>query len=304
MTTASWIGVDWGTSNLRAFAINASGNVLAEGSSDKGMGSLEPDQFESALIEVIGPWLTDGEITPVFACGMVGARQGWIEALYRCVPCEPVSGSGLTAVPTNDLRIQVQILPGLSQAEPADVMRGEETQIAGLLADQPQFSGAVCLPGTHAKWVRIEAGEVTQFQTFMTGEMYSILSKHSVLRHSIATNAGLDQEAFLSAAMEAAAKPEMVASALFSLRASSLLQGTSSETNAARLSGLLIGQEIGIAREYWHGKPVVLIGATEISKLYAEVLQALGTTPSLIHASKATIKGLSIAAYQHRDLSQ
>lgn len=303
MTVPSWIGVDWGTSNLRAFAINAFGNLLAEGGSDRGMGTLEPDQFESALIEVIGPWLTEGKVTPVFACGMVGARQGWVEALYRSVPCEPVSGSGLTAVPTNDPRIQVQILPGLSQAEPADVMRGEETQIAGLLADQPQFSGAICLPGTHAKWVRMEAGQVQQFQTFMTGEMYSVLSKHSVLRHSIAANAELDKAAFLSAALEAAAKPEMVASALFSLRATSLLHGTSSETNAARLSGLLIGQEIGIARSYWDGKPVVLIGATEITQLYAEALQALDINSTIINAAKATIKGLFIAVTQHRELN-
>ena len=113
----------------------------------------------------------------------------------------------------------------------------------------------------------------------------------------------LDKEAFLNAALEAAAKPEMVASTLFSLRATSLLHGTSSETNAARLSGLLIGQEIGIARSYWDGNPVVLIGATEITQLYAEALQALNINSTIINAAKATIKGLFIAATQHRELN-
>ena len=135
---ADWIAVDWGTSNLRAWAMGASG-VLDHGESHEGMGTLSRDGFEPALLRVVSPWLQDGRVMPVIACGMVGARQGWIEAVYRAVPCSPVSAAQMTVAPTSDSRIRVHIAPGLSQDRPADVMRGEETQIAGALALNPGF---------------------------------------------------------------------------------------------------------------------------------------------------------------------
>ena len=148
-----WIAIDWGTTNLRAWAMGA-GGVLAEASSDEGMGRLTRDGFEPALLRLIGPWLS-GPAMPVLACGMVGSRQGWVEAPYRAVPCPPLARGALVAVPTEDPRIAVQIAPGLKQAKPADVMRGEETQIAGALMLYPGFDGAICLPGTHSKWTQI-----------------------------------------------------------------------------------------------------------------------------------------------------
>src|ERR1700681_4937211 len=78
-----WIAVDWGTSNLRAWGIGADGEVVAEASSDQGMGKLERSGFEPALLDLIGDWLPQGRQTLVIACGMVGARQGWIEVRYR-----------------------------------------------------------------------------------------------------------------------------------------------------------------------------------------------------------------------------
>ena len=127
----SWIAVDWGTSNLRAWAMGPQG-PLAQATSDDGMGKLTPDQFEPALLRLIGPWLTTPQT--VLACGMVGARQGWVEAKYRSLPCTPVDAAAILHVPTNDPRITFHIAPGLSQNRPADVMRGEETQVAGVLA--------------------------------------------------------------------------------------------------------------------------------------------------------------------------
>jgi 2-dehydro-3-deoxygalactonokinase len=114
--TPDWIAVDWGTSNLRAWAMAADG-VLAEAVSDDGMGKLARDQFEGALLRLIAPWLGSGR-TKVIACGMVGARQGWQEATYRGVPCAPVAAGELTAVTTADARIDVAIVAGLSQSTP------------------------------------------------------------------------------------------------------------------------------------------------------------------------------------------
>ncbi|MFK7856341.1 MAG: 2-dehydro-3-deoxygalactonokinase [Granulosicoccus sp.] len=289
-----WIGVDWGTTNLRVFAINAEGKVLAENTSDKGMGCLNVDEFENALLELIERWLTDDKVTPVYACGMVGARQGWQEAQYRTVPCLPVCGQGLTTVNTNDDRITFKILPGLSQQNPCDVMRGEETQIAGLLKLNPSFKGTVCLPGTHSKWVSISDGVVTSFKTFMTGELFSLLSNQSILQHSVSANEW-DFPAFLKAALKAVDEPQQTMSKLFEIRASSLLNDVSSTTARSTLSGMLIGQELGMATNYWQKKEVALLGATEVSSLYADTLTELGINIEMINAKQATLEGLSCA---------
>ncbi|MEO8531980.1 MAG: 2-dehydro-3-deoxygalactonokinase, partial [Deltaproteobacteria bacterium] len=150
-----WIAVDWGTSSLRCWAMSADGQILAEASSDQGMGVLKPDAFEGALLALVGDWLD--RAVPVIACGMVGARQGWVEAAYRTVPATPI-GLPMTRPKVNDLRLSVYIVPGLSQAKPADVMRGEETQIAGFLALNKDFDGVIALPGTHTKWARVIGG--------------------------------------------------------------------------------------------------------------------------------------------------
>ena len=150
-----WIAADWGTTNLRVWAIGGYGRILAEASSGKGMAKLDRDGFEPALIELIGSWLPETGAMPVIACGMVGARQGWIEAPYRQAPCRPFSYEQIGIPDVGDSRLKVRVLPGIKQIAPADVMRGEETQIAGVLSEHPHFEGVLCLPGTHTKWVRI-----------------------------------------------------------------------------------------------------------------------------------------------------
>ena len=117
---------------------------------------LDRAGFEPALLELVGDWLPRDRQTPVIACGMVGARQGWVEVPYRQAPCKPVFFDTFGRPETSDPRLTVMILAGIKQIEPApDVMRGEETQIAGFLLDDPRFEGVLCLPGTHTKWVRI-----------------------------------------------------------------------------------------------------------------------------------------------------
>jgi 2-dehydro-3-deoxygalactonokinase len=285
-----WIAVDWGTSNLRAWAMAASG-VLAEAQSDEGMGKLARDQFEPALLRLIGPWLGD-RVIPVVACGMVGSRQGWHEAPYRAVPCAPLDKAALVRVPTSDARIRMMIAPGLKQASPADVMRGEETQIAGALALHPAFDGVLCLPGTHAKWAQISAGEVVSFQTFMTGELFALLSTQSVLRHGIAGE-GWDDAAFDAALSDALSRPEKIAARLFGLRAEGLIGGLTAPAAKSRLSGLLIGIELAAARPYWLGQEVSIIGAEGLAKSYARALQAQGVTARLLPATACTLAGLA-----------
>ncbi len=290
---AAWIAVDWGTSNLRLWAIDGTGAVIATRTGSEGMSRLSPEGFEPMLLDKAADLLADDSRTEVIVCGMAGARGGWREAPYRPVPCRPAGQEAVT-VPTTDTRLAVQILPGLSQAAPPDVMRGEETQIAGFLAGFPDFDGTLCLPGTHTKWVRVSAGEVVGFRTFMTGEIFGLLSGQSVLRHSL-TGDGLEPEAFLEAVSDALSKPENTAAALFSIRAGSLLTGLSPQAARARLSGLLIGMELAAARPWWLGTRLALIGADTLTGLYHDALAAQGLEAETHSGDRLVLAGLSAA---------
>ena len=296
-----WIAVDWGTSNLRAWAMGADGRVLAQAESDEGMGKLAPEGFEAALLRLITPWLAGNP--PVLACGMVGSRQGWREAPYRAVPCTPLDRAALIAAPTTDPRLNVTIAPGLMQAEPADVMRGEETQIAGALRLLPGYDGVLCLPGTHSKWAHISAGEVVSFQTFMTGELFALLSTASVLRHGM-QGSGWDEAAFDTAVTDALSRPERLGARLFSLRAQGLIAGLTPDAARARLSGLLIGMELAAARPYWLGQRVTLIGAEKLSTAYARALAAQGITAGRLSVTDCTLAGLASLSPQHEATPQ
>ncbi len=286
-----WIAVDWGTSNLRAWAMGPDG-PMAEASSAEGMGTLTKDQFEPALLRLISPWLS--RKTQVIACGMVGSRQGWFEAPYRTTPCIPVAYATHTQIPTLDPRLDMRVTPGLKQIHPADVMRGEETQIAGALALMPDFDGVFCLPGTHSKWVHISAGEVVSFQTFMTGEMFALLSNQSVLRHSVTSN-HWDATAFAAGVAAAMERPERLSARLFTLRAESLIANLPPAAARARLSGLLIGVELAAAKPYWLGQRVALIGSAKLSTTYAAALAAQGVTAQQLDATACTLASLATA---------
>lgn len=268
--------------------------VLDSRASDKGMGKLAPDQFEPALLELVGDWLGDGPL-PVIACGMVGARTGWAEAQYRMVPCPPLDPTQATRPPVQDKRLDVHILPGLAQDDPPEVLRGEETQIAGFLANDPDFNGTLCLPGTHCKWVAISDGQVRGFHTFMTGELYALLAQQSVLRLTIG-DAQPDPAAFQNALAQALDRPEAVPQHLFPLRAAALLHGLDAAQGAGRLSGLLIGAEIAAARGMWQERRVAVIGAPELASLYVRGLTMAGADAYQMDGAALVLTGLTSAA--------
>jgi 2-dehydro-3-deoxygalactonokinase len=293
-----WVAVDWGTSNLRVWGIGSDGGVVAEASSDKGMGKLDRSGFEPALLELIGDWLPRDRRTLVIACGMVGARQGWVEVPYRQAPCRPVFSDVIGSPETRDPRLAVKVLAGIKQIEPSpDVMRGEETQIAGFLAENPKFEGTLCLPGTHTKWVRISVGEIAHFKTFMTGELFNLLATQSVLRHSL-NGADWDKAEFVRSVKSMAGESHGFAARLFSIRAGTLVSGLEPGTAKARLSGTLIGTELAGARNYWLDQNLTIVGNGPQSETYAEALLALGQSPRMTDASHVTLAGLK-SAYAH-----
>lgn len=285
-----WIAVDWGTSMLRAWAMRGT-EPVAKAESDRGMAKLGPDGFEPALLALIEPWLGRDRL-PVLACGMVGARQGWVEAPYRAIPCVPLGPA--IAAPVRDPRIDVRILPGLSQKRPPDVIRGEETQIAGFLHGRRGFDGVICLPGTHTKWVQVSAGEVVSFATAMTGELFALMSRQSILRHAVGGR-GWDGDAFAEALGEALSRPERVMTGLFGIRAGGLLAGLDPGAARARLSGLLVGAELAAVRPYWLGQAVAVIGAPALAAVYADALGLQGVAAELGDAEAATLAGLALA---------
>ena len=268
-------------------------SVLEARSSDRGMGQLGPDQFEAALLELTEVWLRAGEVTPVVACGMVGARTGWIEAEYRTVPAKPVS-SLVTRAPCIDPRHEVSIIAGMSQAEPADVMRGEETQIAGFLLSDAGFDGTICMPGTHTKWVRVDDGQVMSFRTVMTGEVFALLSKKSVLRQTVDSDQW-DQKAFEQAVSVSTRAPSGLMANLFSVRSAALVNGHPPETCKARLSGLLVGSELAAAKGFWDGTKVRILGGAGLARLYADALSIAGASFEVLDGEKLTLDGLTAA---------
>ncbi len=294
MTKLDWIAVDWGTTHLRAWAMGVDNKPLNEAMSDQGMRALEALNFEAALLDLVGDWLGDVSTTlDVLACGMVGSRQGWVEAKYRPVPCKAL-GDAHTIAPSDKLK--VLIVSGLRQDKPtADVMRGEETQIAGFLAGDKEFDGVLCLPGSHTKWARVSAEEVVSFQTCMTGELFAAVSQHTVLRHSLADSKAWNDEIFLEAVEEGMSHPARLSSRLFSLRAEGLLHGLSAADVRARLSGLLIGMELAATKPYWLGQRISVIGEADLSALYVKALSEQGCLPVLEDGDAMTLKGLIAA---------
>lgn len=292
-----WIAVDWGTSNLRAWAM-VDNRAVATVTVAAGMGGLERHQFEPALLSAIEPWLDADRTTDVVACGMVGARQGWQEVPYAPVSTQPIVASAVRQIATSDPRLRVSVVHGLSQADPADVMRGEETQIAGLLALKPDFAGWACLPGTHSKWADIRDGQIRSFRTFMTGELFALLAKQSVLRHSMGESEALDAAAFENAVHDVAERPADLSSLLFGIRAAGLVGSAADFDARSRLSGLLIGSELAAMQPEWAGGEVVLIGADQLSDRYAAALHHLGGKARLIDAQDCTLAGLVAARQQ------
>src|SRR5690606_26001122 len=263
--------------------IAADGSVAFEKASPKGMGKLTREQFPAALAELL-----DGVVSSrpgpleVLICGMAGARQGWLEAPYLETPTD-LRGliAGAVRPEMDGSNIAAAILPGVCQKAGADdVMRGEETQLLGLAALDPGFSGIVCMPGTHSKWAQLSGTRIERFSTAMTGELFEVLRTQSVLRHSLGGD--LDgpgrPEGFAAGAEAGLEHPAQLLGTLFQVRAGSLLSGRQPDWCAGYLSGLLIGTEIGSNRHLIGQQAVPLIGSSVLCALYAQVLGMIGAT--------------------------
>jgi 2-dehydro-3-deoxygalactonokinase len=291
----AFVAVDWGTSSFRGWLMAADGRVLAETRGPEGMLHCATAGFAPVLTNHrsrLGATLD----LPVLICGMAGAKQGWIEAPYLHTPTR------LEALHDGAQRVDtpgdIRILPGIAQADAAapDVMRGEETQLLGVT--ETDFTGLVCIPGTHSKWIRIENGGVVSFTTYMTGELFSVIAQHSILKHAVEHDAASPSadDAFRNGLQHALDTPAALPASLFGLRAAQLLGFQQRADGAARLSGLLIGTEIADAGTRYGKQPVRLICAGALGDLYAAALTIAGFATNVVDAERASQQGLTKAA--------
>jgi 2-dehydro-3-deoxygalactonokinase len=269
------IGVDWGTSSFRAYRLGPDGQILDRYSAHSGIMFVENGRFADMLRRAIQPWVNGGE-KRVLLSGMIGSRQGWVEAPY--VPC-PAGAADLASatIPVTYDGAEVRIVPGVTSEEGGvpEVMRGEETQIIGALREFGE-SGVACMPGSHSKWVQVESGRIAHFNTYMTGEAFAALSGHTILGRMMKADAPADPEA-LRRGLARSGDAGGLLRHLFGVRTLGLFDRLSETSAASYLSGLLLGHEVRSALAAHEGAgPVVLIGDPKLCGLYADAIAFCG----------------------------
>ena len=272
------IGIDWGTSNNRAYRIDDRGRVLESRNGKLGLSAIKDRNFDAALETFIADWRQgEGRGIPVLMSGMIGSRNGWAEADYCQCPFG-VEDLSRTIVPVTGRAGTVYIVGGGSAIDARghhDVMRGEEIQILGL--DDAAGPRLVIAPGTHSKWAVLESGRIQEFRTYMTGEIFALLKDHSILGWLMPDRAAgvSDQDAYLRGVRDAAADPDLL-HGLFHVRTQGLFQPDQTGTLVSYLSGLLIGHEICGATERFPEKSITLIAGPQLANLYGLALANLG----------------------------
>lgn len=304
MPKPRYAAVDWGTTSFRLWLVGHDGSVIGESRSREGMTTARETGFAAVLDKRLAEVGAPADV-PVIMCGMVGAKQGWVEAGYIDVPAKLSDISG-KAVGVPGLARDARILPGLAQRDlnAADVMRGEETQLLGCAESMKHSDCLIAMPGTHSKWVRVVRREVLGFSTFMTGELFDVISRQSILQHAVKDSGGFDgaHPAFLAALHSAYREPELATNRLFSIRARGLLFSLTPTDAEATLSGLMIGLELaGALKQAPKDTPVILVASGKLRGLYEAAFHRLGLKSTTIDADEAVRRGLSQAA---RDMWQ
>ena len=276
-----FVAVDWGTSSFRAALIAPNGDVLDEMSTPRGILGFKPDEFVPYLVATCAGFTAAGGQMFLLS-GMIGSKNGLLEVPY--CPC-PATASNIAAalgwVDTGIADLSIAIVPGVRSGFD-DVMRGEETQVFGAAAVLGVQDDIMVLPGTHSKWVHLQGGAITKFNTFMTGEFYALLSQHSILAKSLPDPtdkpAALDNTAFLQGierAMNRSASGQSLLGNAFSTRVKSLFNELQPAQAASYLSGLVIGDELSAMR-LPVGSQVIVIGSPTLCERYNLAFAHLG----------------------------
>lgn len=274
------ITLDWGTTSLRAYLQTAHGHILDSRASMQGIMSLDGASFADVLVATAGAWVRAHGPLPVLLSGMVGSRQGWVEARYAPCPAGLADlGTALTPVPDAPHGFgPVAIVPGLllDDADAPDVIRGEEVEVFGALSRLGRSEGLFVLPGTHSKWVRVEDGRITRFSTYMTGEVFAALKGHTILGRMMQGEAH-SEEGFrrgVAAARDLTDGGGALLARLFCVRTLGLTGRLQEKDSADFLSGLLIGAELQHATR--GHEPFTLVASAALTERYAAAADLVG----------------------------
>ena len=282
-----FIAVDWGTTNRRAYRIDSGGRNADEFEDGLGILSVPSRGFGAAVAEIRARL---GDL-PMLMAGMVGSNRGWVEAPYVHCPAglDELAGRLVWAEPK-----RTAIVPGAAMLgnDRADVMRGEEVQVLGAVADGSiPADCTVCHPGTHNKWVDVRGGRIAAFRTIMTGELFNLLREKSILSDLLARDVAPD-DSFRDGVRQGMAGRTLTAE-LFSVRARVLLGAARSEDAAAFTSGLLIGADIATGLGDAGEGDVIVMGRPELTELYAAALQVAGRAARELDGERAFIAGIT-----------
>ena len=288
MSVRKLLAVDWGTSSLRGALLDHQGRVLEERTFARGILTVPPGGFPAVFDACFGDW-TKPEDTLCLIAGMAGSQQGWMQAPYCHCP------AGFDEIASQLTWIQpgrIAIVPGLrcENNRMPDVMRGEEIQVFGALQLLAIQDALLVLPGTHSKWVNVQAGIIRSFSTFMTGEFYALLRQHSILARTLPENDGaIDQDAFDRGVALALGGGSLLQT-VFSVRTLSLFEAMPGAALPSYLSGLVIGEELR-AQQLTTGTSVILIGSDALTHRYERALAQRAVTVQRVGA-EATWHGL------------
>ena len=305
---AALVALDWGTTSLRAWLLDAGGAVLDSRRSGSGLLTVTREArdaesdvgatFEAVFVRTCADWVTDRPDLPVLACGMVGSAHGWVDAGYRDVPT-PLETSAADLVRIDHRAGRLHVVPGLrlpsTTEQPGDVIRGEETQVLGVLdalGDDGEAALTIVLPGTHSKWVDVRERKVETFTTAMTGELYGLLLGDSILART-ATAPVRDDQAFVSG-VAAGSSPGSrgLQVELFGTRALALDGRLAPGSISDYVSGLLLGDEVAhLLPSRGSTTPLLLCGDDDLVRRYGAALAVHGVEARRL-TEDVTIRGL------------
>jgi 2-dehydro-3-deoxygalactonokinase len=324
----TFLSCDWGTTTLRLrVAEGRPPTAAAEVRLDEGAarihallvedpsGPSREERFEGVLRRACGELARAAgsafpRHAPIVISGMAGSSIGWREVPYAETPF-PLDGSGaclerVASITHQAGRHEAMIIGGLRTA--GDVMRGEETEVLGLLSD-PDFvrlrdGCLLVLPGTHSKHVHIDKGSIRSFSTYMTGELFALLQEVGILRHSVARAPAGEgasrvlEDPALADALRLGARhssTRALSGALFQVRVNSLLGGMDAARNLWFLSGVLMGAEVADALERPHPSlPIALAGGKALSRPYSIVFEALAGANCVLVARPEAVESVAM----------
>ncbi len=303
MSHAAFIAGDWGTTHLRLFLCDRHGNVI-DTKSGPGVSSVR-DDVGGAFFSLIEPWSSEHGPVPSVLCGMVGSTIGWREVQYINCPART------DAIARAAMRFaikgrEIAIVPGMScrnRLLAPDMMRGEETQILGALRHDPKLAIGrhfLCMPGTHTKWVSLNDGVVEHFLTALTGELFDIIYRHSVLVNTAGTADVVGGAEFARALDQTKMFPEAeLIHLLFEVRSRQLKGDLKQKDAADYLSGLIIGQDVSGAKRFFRddlskARQVLVIGSHKLSDLYVRALKSRDMPVTRLDGESASLAGLKV----------